>query len=40
VRNRAEQMGSTNELVIGVIVIVAGVTLYFLNGLIRRRQNR
>ena len=38
VRNRTEQIGSTNELVIGVIVIVAGITLYFLSKVISRKK--
>ena len=38
VRNRTEQIGPTNELVIGVIVIVAGITLYFLSKVISRKK--
>jgi amino acid transporter len=38
-RNRTESLGSTNELVIGVAVILAGVGLYFLSGLFRKKQN-
>src|SRR4029077_8864416 len=33
VRNRAEHLGSTNELVIGIGVIAAGIGLYFLSRL-------
>jgi amino acid transporter len=33
-RNRTELVGSTNELVIGIIVIAAGVMLYFLSRLL------
>ncbi len=36
-RNRTELLGSTNELVIGIGVIVAGVALYFVSGLIGRK---
>jgi amino acid transporter len=32
-RNRTENLGATNELVIGVVVIAAGVALYFLSRL-------
>jgi amino acid transporter len=37
-RNRTELLGSTNELVIGTGVIVAGVGLYFLSGLIGNKR--
>jgi amino acid transporter len=37
-RNRAEIVGSTNEMVIGFGVIVAGVVLYFLSGAISRKN--
>jgi amino acid transporter len=37
-RNRAEQIGSTNEMVIGVAIIAAGVALYFLAGLLTRKR--
>jgi amino acid transporter len=37
-RNRAELVGSTNELVIGVAVIAAGAALYLLSKAIRRRK--
>jgi hypothetical protein len=36
VRNRAEHLGSTNELVIGMGVIAAGIGLYFLSRLLRK----
>jgi hypothetical protein len=35
-RNRAERIGSTNELVIGAGVIAAGVALYFFSKLFRK----
>ena len=34
-RNRTELVGSTNELVIGVVVIAAGVALYFLSRMFK-----
>ncbi|MGA7796106.1 MAG: APC family permease [Candidatus Acidiferrales bacterium] len=37
-RNRTELVGSTNELVIGIVVIVAGVGLYFLSRVIPRKK--
>jgi amino acid transporter len=37
-RNRAESVGSTNELVIGIAVIAAGVGLYFLSRLFGHKQ--
>jgi hypothetical protein len=37
-RNRAELMGSTNELVIGGVVIAAGVGLYFLSRAMRKKK--
>jgi len=36
-RNRTELVGSTNELVIGVAIIVAGVALYFLSRFYREK---
>jgi amino acid transporter len=38
VRNRAELVGSTNELVIGIGIVAAGVGLYFLSNLIPRKN--
>jgi amino acid transporter len=38
VRNRTENLGSTNELVIGVGVIAAGVALYFLSKVVPRKK--
>jgi hypothetical protein len=38
VRNSRESVGSTNEMVIGIAVIVAGIALYFLTGMIRRKK--
>ena len=35
-RNRTEHLGSTNELVIGIGVIAAGIGLYFLSRLFRK----
>jgi amino acid transporter len=37
-RNRTERIGSTNELVIGLVVIAAGVALYFLSRVISRKK--
>jgi amino acid transporter len=37
-RNRTELVGSTNELVIGIVVIAAGVALYFLSRLLGNKQ--
>ncbi len=37
-RNRTELVGSTNELVIGIAVIAAGVGLYFLSNAIPRKK--
>jgi amino acid transporter len=37
-RNRTERIGSTNELVIGIVVIAAGVALYFLSRQFRNKQ--
>ena len=37
-RNRTELIGSTNELVIGVAVIAAGVGLYFLSKVIAKKN--
>jgi amino acid transporter len=38
-RNRSESVGSTNELVIGAVVIAAGVALYFLSRRLGNRKN-
>jgi hypothetical protein len=38
-RNRTEFVGSTNELVIGTGVIVAGVGLYFVGRFFRDRKS-
>jgi amino acid transporter len=38
VRNRSEFVGDTNGLVIGIIVIAAGVLFYFLSRLLRRTK--
>jgi amino acid transporter len=38
VRNRAELVGSTNELAIGIGIIAAGTGLYFLSRLISRKN--
>jgi amino acid transporter len=38
-RNRAELVGSTNELVIGFAVIVAGVVLYFLSRFFSNKKS-
>lgn len=38
VRNGRELAGSTNELVIGVAVVLAGAALYFLSGLFQRKK--
>lgn len=37
-RNRTELVGSTNELVIGIAVIAAGVALYFLSRVISKKN--
>jgi amino acid transporter len=37
-RNRAELVGATNELAIGLAVIVAGVALYFLSRIYARKR--
>ena len=37
-RNRAELVGSTNELVIGIGIIAAGAALYFLSRLIPQKE--
>jgi amino acid transporter len=37
-RNRTEQIGSTNELTIGIGVIAVGVALYFLSSVISRKK--
>jgi amino acid transporter len=38
-RNRAERIGSTNELVIGIAVIAAGVALYFLSRFFSNKKS-
>ena len=38
VRNHKELVGATNELVIGIVIIAAGVVLYFLSRLIPRKK--
>jgi len=38
VSNHKELVGATNELVIGTIIIAAGVALYFLSRLIPRKK--
>jgi uncharacterized membrane protein (DUF441 family) len=38
VRNRKEFVGNTNGLVIGIVIITAGVLLYFLSGIGRRKK--
>jgi amino acid transporter len=37
-RNRAELVGSTNELVIGIAVIAAGVALYFFSRIFVKKK--
>jgi len=37
-RNRTERIGSTNELVIGIAVIAAGVAVYFIRRLFRNKK--
>jgi len=37
-RNRKEFVGDTNGLVIGIVIIAAGVLLYFLSQMVRRRK--
>jgi len=37
-RNRTERIGSTNELMIGVVVIAAGIALYFLSQLLSGKK--
>jgi amino acid transporter len=37
-RNRQEFVGATNELVIGILVIAAGVALYFLTRILQRKK--
>ncbi|MGD1211036.1 MAG: APC family permease [Candidatus Acidiferrales bacterium] len=37
VRNGTELVGQTNQLVVGITVIVAGAALYFLSRMVRRR---
>jgi amino acid transporter len=37
-RNRQEFLGATNELVIGILVIAAGVALYFLTRILQRKK--
>jgi amino acid transporter len=38
VRNRKEFVGDTNGLVIGSVIIAAGVLLYFLSGILRKKK--
>jgi len=38
VRNRTELVGATNELVIGIAIVTAGVGLYFLSRILRRKN--
>ena len=38
-RNRTERIGSTNELVIGIVVIAAGTALYFLSRVLPRKKD-
>jgi uncharacterized membrane protein YczE len=38
VRNRQELVGATNELIIGIVVIAAGVALYFLSRILQRKK--
>ena len=38
VRNRREFVGDTNGLVIGIVIIAAGVLLYFLSRMVQRRK--
>jgi hypothetical protein len=38
VRNRSEFVGDTNGLVIGIIIIAAGVLCYFLTRMLQRRK--
>jgi amino acid transporter len=38
VRNRNEFVGDTNGLVIGIVIIAAGVLLYFLSRMVRRAK--
>jgi len=38
-RNRAERIGSTNELTVGIGVIAAGVAVYFLSRVISGKKN-
>jgi hypothetical protein len=38
-RNRAEIVGATNELVVGIGIVVAGVGLYFLCEAMRRKKS-
>jgi hypothetical protein len=38
VRNRTEVVGFTNELVIGIAVILTGVALYFFSRLIGKKR--
>jgi len=39
-RNGSELVGSTNQLVIASAVVAAGVAMYFVNRLVRRRTGR
>jgi preprotein translocase subunit YajC len=38
VRNRSEFVGDTNGLVIGIIIIAAGVLFYFLSRMLQRKK--
>jgi amino acid transporter len=38
VRNRGEFVGDTNGLIIGIIIIAAGVLFYFLSRMLQRRK--
>lgn len=39
VRNGRELAGSTNQLVIAIVVVAAGAALYFLSGLVQRKNS-
>ena len=38
VRNKSEMVGDTNQLVIGIVIVIAGAGLYFLSRLIRKKK--
>jgi hypothetical protein len=40
VRNSTELVGQTNQLIIGIGVVVAGAALYFLSRVIQRRVSQ